>query len=439
MKCLTFLFSGLFLTAVATGQAIINTSPLIESVTCSSYLLGDQGATVVLTPDLTLHYKVVSDTYFEAALVYTDMGWLGWGTSATGSMIGSRAIVGSALDSNLVLVDLFDKSSALKPVQSENGTAVPVRGVISQVNGKTTMIFATDLSTTMQSTGIATNNNVVGMIVAAGYDNAYGTHKHHASFQLDLNACGYNSASAATSSQYTHRAMFMAHGAFATLAFCVVIPLAVGAAWFRSLIPRWWIYVHVLGQCLAVMSTILAVAFGMAGVMMRQEVDFNGHLNQIHHWVGLALFVLLLTQLVNGCARPPVEAKPEWKAPPNPYDDAEYNDQQPSSSTCAPRSRREKWHLLHKITAWMVLGLSLYQVQSGLKLYQIEYGHGMPVVLLFWMWVLFVAILFVGMRCLVRRREHQTHNGFQGHQLNMMPQRDEDRVATKPKEFANVI
>lgn len=207
-------------------------------------------------------------------------------------------------------------------------------------NGETTMHFHTPHIWELAKHAYD-QHEVFNIIYAVGQDNWLGMHKKMGSFRIASQDCpapplagteGQEATKATTPAAtatttaktgsvgteveiagYTldHKAAFAAHGFFATLTFAVLIPLALTAAWFRSVVPKWWIYIHVFFQCLAIFFVTISVSCAFAGVTMRGSGATNSseHMTISHHWVGLATFILSVVQVFAAFRRPRATVK----------------------------------------------------------------------------------------------------------------------------------
>lgn len=416
---------------------------IITNVTCSSHIITPGGASVALTPVLEFHFKLNADDTFESAVHYANAGWVALGFGTT--MIGSSAIIAVppkthpnvySLTSNELDVSGVLDDQAAKTLKQQHS----MWGEIGQRGLSTTMTFTLD-----QFSGVSEPvDNLWAFIFAAGKDNTLGLHAHRGAFRINLNACQTNTSttdaggvvvdpttgttadSNSSPVVYNHKAAFAAHAFFATAAFAIIIPLAVGAAWFRTLWPKWWVYIHVLSNCLAFFFTLLAVATAFAGMVLRGKASGSiYHMSIAHHWVGFVIFLLVSLQVVNGFKRPALEHKADPV-----HQNADYivGETSTAASCCfgymtKPESPREKWHLLHQLVGITVLALALYQLSSGVLLYTTEYGGNTHTALtLLWVWIacIVVSMLILKKLCVASRATK--------HSLprNLMPQREED-------------
>lgn len=429
--------------------------PLQRHVYCDSALI-EGGVSTDLTPLFTLHWSLSNsmDT-FEAALEYRGQGWvaLGFDGTHTGKMVGSQAVIGIPNSSPKLYSLIGQDPHAPKESIAVNtiGTqeAYEIVGTTAQNDSTTVLAFE---MTSFSQLAKPDSSGHYTLLYAAGSTNTLGYHDHSGSFRMHLQACGKftDSKNGAQQQQQhqstsdTYKALFAAHGFFATLAFGIVVPIALSAAWFRTLIPKWWIYVHVLSNCLAFFFTMIAVACGIAGVSLRST---DAHFSQAHHVVGLLLFILLVTQVTNGFCRPQVEDKSERGEPSG-----------SSSRSCLPQSRREQWHWLHRVTAVVIIALALYQLHSGLVLYTSQYTSSTTAqgaVIVYWIWVALLVVVLLSLYCFVQSKlkSKRRRDAARIPETNIMPQRSQEEscsdydenesnnnpYAESSKRFANII
>mmetsp|Transcript_32697 Transcript_32697/g.68770 ORF Transcript_32697/g.68770 Transcript_32697/m.68770 type:complete len:612 (+) Transcript_32697:98-1933(+) len=166
----------------------------------------------------------------------------------------------------------------------------------------------------------------------------------------------------------TNRSAWVAHGAIATIAFGLLVPATISSAFFRDLIPTYWIYIHVCVNVLIFAMTFFAVGIAFATMNGMVAAGGEGHFQEMHHIVGLMLLLLVSFQTANGFLRPPRE-----------FITDDEHDKTPGAilrSTVKDKSitARTLWHLVHSVSGLLAFGLGAYQVQSGLGLFAKRFG-----------------------------------------------------------------
>lgn len=449
--------------------------PYLTHVQCghSDIIQGTNASSIELTPDLSFHWKHGGEQQpglFIGALHYTGgKAWLGLGFSKDGTMVGSKAIIGMPGDHpqcyNLNSEDAslagIVPNPGLKRRWSLHGWTHTDTDDLLDATFSTTLRF--NIHRFYKELDGMHDEGVVNFIYAVGTnDQALGLHQHRGSFRLDVSSCpvqpdpllgqadtatstgdaaavaAASPAAASGSSSYDHKAAFVAHGFFATLAFCVLTPLAITVAWFRALIPKWWIYIHVLANTSAAFFTTISVACAFGGMVMRGKEASNGqlagpppstHMSIAHHWVGLVLLILVASQVINGFRRPAVQAKTD---PSQLYEDQlpqiEGKKRRRYCCLCIPviETMRDKWHALHVVTALFVLILAICNVQSGFRLFTSQYGGNTTAILaVFWVWIAALVVGLTCVKCILKGRHNKTRSSSSP--KNLMPRcREED-------------
>lgn len=132
-----------------------------------------------LQDDLTLSYDVILDNerqLFCSELEYDGQGWVGFGVSESGEMVGSTAVVGlpdSEIDSNPGLYSLDGNTNSLIKLLSEEEQTI-LGASILQENGVTVLKFATYID--VNDDFVIKVPGVTNFIYAAGESNDFGYH-----------------------------------------------------------------------------------------------------------------------------------------------------------------------------------------------------------------------------------------------------------------------
>jgi hypothetical protein len=395
-------------TPVPTRSPVVNTSPVIAG-TCNSNILGEQAAQVALTATINFHWKLISSNQVQMALEYMGAeAWLGLASSRDGKMIGSTAIIGvpgtddraktptqyTLTEKNLAGIKMDDGSFDLK-----DGEIFSER-LDGSTEYRTVLKFTKILNDPNDSVPI-TKEGLNTLLFAAGSSRDFAYHEHRGSFRLNLNECD---GDVLVKDGWTNRATFAAHGFFAILAWGLASPLAVSVAWFRTLVPTSWIYIHVFFNASTFILTFLAFLIAVGGVAASDRSD---HFSKLHHFMGLILMVVVTVQVLNGFLRPPVERKDRSAPTPVPHEDAK-----DILFGCIPLpdTPRETWKLVHRSSGLTAIALGIYQVSSGLGLYADRFGT----ISLVKYFLIYVGLFFVGLLGLkmhANREEENTRRG----------------------------
>jgi hypothetical protein len=403
----------------------------IVSAECTSTILGDGPGVgkVALTPTSTFYFRLIDDK-IQLALEHTGKRrvWLGLASSPNGYMVGSSAIIGSPGDDEQAISppkryflmdqdrsgvqedpDPFFGSATIDSVQSSDGQQI------------TTLKFTKYVDDTNDPVPILRpdSGTTATFLYAVGEGRELAYHEHRGQFRIDLSQCGgainaSPSTTTATTAVWKNNGLFIAHGFFAALAWAFLTPLAMTVAWFRTLVPSSWIYIHVFGNVFTVILTVFAFSLAVGGVAKQ---DGSDHYSKTHHWVGTVLLAVAAFQVTNGFLRPPVERKdpPPTSGPRSGSVPRTINNNIPPQEVFLgifpiPRTPREAWHTIHRMTGLAALAMGMYQMQSGLKLYAIRF-QTTSIVNYYWMYVGIFVVSLIAMKLYVIREEDKARRG----------------------------
>ena len=169
--------------------------------------------------------------------------------------------------------------------------------------------------------------------------------------------------------QVRKQSLWKAHGFLAGIAWGVLSPMAIGASIIRNLFPgaAMWFNIHRALNMLVILCTI--AAFGIAVAAINQETPAGASPNHFnpdpnpHRLVGLIIFLVAIVQALLGIFRPrnPDFSKGEIKT-----------------------MLRKVWEVTHKVLGYSCLGMAIYQVQSGIKIYISIFNQGDNALPVFW-------------------------------------------------------
>lgn len=107
---------------------------------------------------------------------------------------------------------------------------------------------------------------------------------------------------------------WMAHGICASIAWAILVPLAIGSSLLRKLLEKElgfhksaWFSIHFALNTLAALLTV--ISFSIAVYISREEYGKSNWKEHTHFIVGLVIFLLTLMQAVIGMFRPRRHAK----------------------------------------------------------------------------------------------------------------------------------
>lgn len=233
------------------------------------------------------------------------------------------------------------ENSGVMPMPEEQQTLI--EATVLQEEGNTTMEFTKILNETGEVPIAIGANTFIG---AFGFSNMLTYHAKRDSFDIDLVAGEIEIV------ETRNRTLWKIHGYFATLAWGLFSPMAIGVAMLRYWFPNGlWLKIHQYLNYMVVSFTILAFGFAVAAIKSETAADGNPrHFSfspSPHRFIGLVLFLFVLFQTLNGQYRPHNPAKGEDKA-----------------------WTRRVWEILHRVLGISLLAIAWYQIESGIRIYQ---------------------------------------------------------------------
>lgn len=286
------------------------------------------------------HYKNTEAGTYTMRLTYTQgNAWVAIGVNHHGSfrMAPSSAVVGrieyaeddiTPIGSSVLKYDVTSTSkdgSGVVPMADELQTLMDAT---FEQNDETSVLTFTQKLIDVGQPAITDESS---WIFAVGLpDNQWdGTHKVHSSFFLPLQegcAAAVPAPAPASSSSgaksgfviqedvtETTLSLWVAHGWIMAIAWGVLGPLAIGAAILRSLVGSYWYKIHFYLNLLCVLSTIVGFSLAVAAIQMEEKPHFTrtagrGDEEQVHHIVGLAIFIIVILQSIVAYFRPPASS-----------------------------------------------------------------------------------------------------------------------------------
>ena len=323
-------------------------------------------------------------------------------------MVGNTAVIGKSDplnpygDVGKYLLGAQDPSSVVK-LGSEDQTLMPGAMFFSQPGngtaenpGGSKLIF-TKLLTDGDEVIPATAESVK-FIWAVGYNgdstNLLG-HQMSGSFDIPLEPCGNFIAQAAKDALDYQRALKI-HGILGAVAFGLLVPLSIAASTFRQCLDfevrgtKVWVLVHAGFQMI---SYILAIFVLIIAFLAKKAV--NGYnLKKTHEKAGIALFALVTIQVILASMRPRAATKETEKNAEAAVDGFDDQDGEAPPVVVQKSRARLGWEIGHKLSAFAIVGLTMYQIPSGIDLYEKMFGSaGLDT--LYWVWFGIVLALMV--------------------------------------------
>lgn len=346
---------------------------------------------IEIEPKFFLHWNDPDTSKDSVAfqVVYYGTGWiaLGFSHSTEGVMVGSDAIIGLPSNGKVQYYEL--KSKDVRGIQQKSPEAQKtVTGhFISQSSTKTVMSFTKAFNGNIDAFQFIPKG-INTFLYAYGTSNELGYHSGRGMFQLDFSAYSIstNQTDAATklglsttNETFTKTPpdstkLIKAHGALATIAFLVTVPIASSAVILReaTYLKQRWYCLHMGLNIFAWCSAVAAVSCAITAVSRSSR----GHFTNRHEILGIIIIVALTFHIVGALCRP-AQDSPE------------------NHSTC---TKRRCWKRFHQCLGVLILVFGLAQVYDGMLMVQHTYDVKLNLTAFFWAffvpWLVLVALLW---------------------------------------------
>lgn len=324
----------------------------------------------------TLDDDVGPNGYLLVELVYAGRGWVAWGFSQ-GSMAPGYSVIGIPGTTPETYYMAEKNFASIQPVDSSMQTLRHAN--LTQNATHTTLTFSKRLQegTQLSIDGAGTNF----FMAAWGKSNTFAYHgytnKLH--FHFDLKYCVNGQSYGSPGSQQfvsittvpPHRALWKAHGLFASVAWAIFAPIAIGAAMLRRVfissdLPALWLRIHMSVNFIVFIFTAFAFAFAVRAISLTANAH---HFRDVkHRKTGLVLMLMLSAQTMSGLLRPPLPH-------PIPTNDEEDGDDKESEQALPKKStKRVAFEIGHRVMGFILVFFAWWQVQNGLKLFAFYYS-----------------------------------------------------------------
>ncbi|KAI2508617.1 putative catecholamine binding [Fragilaria crotonensis] len=382
------------------------TSSKSTTVDCTS--LRDNPVQLV-NNDLVMHAIINPvDKVLIAELVYLGQGWLSLGFApGYTTMIGAQAVIGWPNDAlSLTNPGKYDMTSESESgvVLMDNSRQTLENATIVQNGTHTVLTFTKLLEESNENSISATGPS--SFVWAVGTSNGMGIHGRRGGISLTVNQCivteggvvtnAGNLAQGVASVNDDNRSLWIAHGATASTAWGILVPLAIGSALIRKLLeavglPKGiWFSLHRGLNILAALLTI--VSFSIAVYIFNKEPGAVHFTEDPHQTWGLVIFILTLIQALNGIFRPHLAQKEEHvemkSDDHDDYDDYDDSREEPESPQVIVESDKSTtriiWEYGHKILGVALLAMSWWQVQDGIGLFLERFPDDNDLTPVFW-------------------------------------------------------
>jgi len=255
-------------------------------------------------------------------------------------------------------------------------------------------------------------------IWAVGNGNSLGYHAVRSTFSAALEASGPPPEVVIGSSVVPNKGSWAVHGTLATVAWGLFAPLAIASSLCRTIVPNkgggaLWLKIHIFLNMMCIVMTMIVFFTALSTT----GKSGSGHFNGTHQKVGLSIVVLSIFQVLGGFFRPHPPHPPSSSAADHDDDkpvkkedeetvvvDAEKQeevdvDQLMEEETAAASaaadaaaaskksSARVAFEIGHRVMAGVLLGLALYNIDEGLRLYALRYSNVEDYRMVYWVMV----------------------------------------------------
>jgi hypothetical protein len=209
----------------------------------------------------------------------------------------------------------------------------------------------------------------------------------------------------------------IAHGIMAVIAWAFLAPMAVAASTLRDLFPKgpMWFKIHITFN---ITATLLTVATFLVAVI------YNGAEFDDPHFVGgWVIFFGVLVQASLGAVRPKVN--PDAKDGPKAW-----------WEQISLGRKRAYFEVIHNTMGWSMLGLTMWQMYTGLLLMTGEYGTT-DYTTAYWGWMTAFWVVVGVAKLFVWCRAKTQESVFEGEEKRVsIENKDDDKEAEKKQEQA---
>jgi len=315
--------------------------------------------------------EVAAGGSMSVRLTYEGDGWVGFGLSSNGKMVGSPAephIAALCLPGEPAVSKYLLGAYAV-PTEMPEESQTLIDTSVTQEGGVTVCEF-TKLLVEEGELPIDPNG-VNSFIWAVGNTNELAYHRSRGQVDIPLEQCTPSGVSEFNPvfgpSSGTFDSYWKAHGIMMAIAWGFFAPVAIASALARSVIPGegTWFKIHQACNTLCCILTIAAFGVAVAAYNQAGTPHFNG----THQRVGLSIFIIVLFQVAGGALRPhlPEAAKADpAKDVEEAAEEADANETPPSEEKS---KKRTAWELGHRLIGAALLGMGMYNGYSGPLLY----------------------------------------------------------------------
>mmetsp|Transcript_10062 Transcript_10062/g.15078 ORF Transcript_10062/g.15078 Transcript_10062/m.15078 type:complete len:633 (-) Transcript_10062:106-2004(-) len=337
---------------------------------------------VALNDDVTFFYNFTDadSTLLHARLHYTGQGYLAWGVSKNGYMVGSQAVVGTS-NEGVGKYDLTRYSSS--GVQLMDLSRQTLQGAsIMQGSEGSTLTFSKLLNEEDEIPIDPIGENT--FIWARGSGNNLAFHAQEGSFKINLSLEAASEEVEVLDIGSDHQNLWLLHGWLMATAWCLAIPIAIAASLLRDVLSdNKWFALH---RGMNTVGSLLAFAGLGLAIYLTEDQEGLVHFDGTHQILGIVVLSCMVVQALGGILRP---ALPKQS-----------NSNSNSGEVTDKTDTRTKWEFVHKRFGYVLVLFAAYVVLSGNFAYHNMYDEydAMAVVIFG-----FVALLVLGVGTLYLR------------------------------------
>lgn len=370
-----------------------------EDLDCSLY------STIEILPGLLTLKEVVNqaDSTVTMEVAYEGLGYVSLAFSSNGFMVGNMAVVGTPIDNKVAKYYLGGKTTSTVR-QAEDDKQTLTDAMIMQNETHTVMRFTKPLEEPGELAVSAEGSNTVIFATGTTNDLYSGFHDNFGAFQVTFTPCvpagsepvdGDRAVADLFNDEVPNESLWKVHGYFMAIAWGLLVPLAIGVSLARNLLPDgMWFVLHRGLNGLALLFNVVGFAIAVRLINDSTAPDQSPkHFQDVNHrTIGLVVFLVAMLQAGVAFFRPSnPHAPPEKDAKNAPENTAEFQMTETNHSDSPAKAEdgkpfiRTAWELKHRFIGAALLGLSWYNVHSGIDLYEERFGESdTDAVLVFW-------------------------------------------------------
>ena len=335
-------------------------------------------------------------------LTYSALGWVAFGVSKNGKMIGGEVIIAKPDEAP----SSTNPGKYFMTSEEESGISLMDAQTLTnasfvQSNGQTILRYTKPLQESGEIELLPDGSNT--FIYAAGSGNTFADHGSlRGRITLtSLTKCqsvagataptddGAASSAESSAQENTTRKLWVFHGILMGISWAIFLPLGIGCSVLRRLIPgtSLWFKLHMFFNGSA--FVLMTAAFGAAVYNVQQDEDT--HFEPGHEAIGLGIYLVSFVQVLAGIFRPhlpkPASTGKNADTPTEEdgFQDGEDTDPKGAAAPLPPKSvARRVFEVGHRTAGFTLLGLAWYNCYTGIVYMAKDYGDSYDKTGAFW-------------------------------------------------------